>query len=543
MERLSVRERLVDAIAGDVIAARVDAAVNVVRAEADERVREALGAGLSRDDQRNIEQGFRQVGGAQSIRVRDLPPMAQERMLRIAHWLHESNPVAQWILQTTVDFVLGEGAHIDAAEPVREAVDAFWDDPVNQLERRLDTWTLEYGMYGELCLPAFVNAYDGHVRLGYLDPLLIDDVFQDPNNVLIPVTVAVKQALGDGNRKRYLKVIRAETNRGLPNDYGLMVGNAPDEWDPVSGQRYDGCCFLFQTNKVSNARRGRSDILALIDWLDGYDAALFDAMDAAQLFNSFVYDATLENMNEAQIVAWLAKFKADLKRGGVFAHNEKVKLQAVTPDLKAMDKDAFFKIYRGHILGSRSLPEHWYGQGAGATFASAKEMGLPPVKRLSRRQKELRFIIADLVRFQLHQKIRVGLLPREVLVDEKVDTKGNSRATKKATGKAFKVVLPELSLRDQSAIVAAGVSLVAALERAVAKGWIREETAAKLFAAQISQLGLEVNADEEYTGVPAGDATRDYGDGMLQRVLAQLERQANGNGEAVNQPKGAGATA
>lgn len=537
--RMSLRDRLINALAGDVIAARIGQAVTAERVSADERVREALSAGLSRDDQKNIEQGFRQVGGGSTIRIRDLPPLAQDRMQRIAHWLHESNPMGQWILQTTVDFVLGEGARVDAAEPIRGAVEAFWDDPVNQIDRRLDTWTLELGMYGELCLPVFVNEYDGHTRLGYLDPILIDDVYLDPHNVLIPRTVAVKEMVGSGP-KQYLKVISEETSRVSPY-YGLMIPNLPLERCPVTNQSYSGCCHLWQINKVSNARRGRSDLLALIDWLDGYDAALFDAMDAAQLFNSFVYDAKLENFTETQIIDWLKKFQGSLKRGGVFAHNEKVSLTAVAPDLKAMDKDAFFKIYRGHMLGSRSLPETWYGSGAGATFASAKEMGLPPVKRLSRRQKELRFIIADMVRFALHQKIRVGQLAREVVIGQ-VDAAGSTKGVTKRADKAFAVVLPELSMRDQSAIVAAASALIVALDRAEAKGWIRPETAAKLFAAQVSQLGMEINADDEYTGVPGGDAMKDYGDGTLQRVLAQLERMGRGNGDNVNQPK-AGAAA
>jgi hypothetical protein len=539
----SIRERLIDALAGDVIASRVTHAVAAVQAAADVRVQEALSVGLSRDDQKNVEQGFRQIGGGTSIRVRDLPPMKQDRMLRIAHWLHESNPMAQWILQTTVDFTLGESVRIDSEDAIRPVVESFWNDPVNQLERRMDTFALEFGMYGELCLPAFINAIDGHVRLGYLDPLLIDDVYLDPNNVLIPVTVAVKETIGSGP-KRYLKVIREETNRGLPLDYGLMVGNAVGERDIFTGRIYDGCCFLWQTGKVSNARRGRSDLLALIDWLDGYDAAMFDAMDTQSFFNSFVWDVKLDGFTEEKIREWLVKFRGDIKKNGVFAHNEKVTLTAPTPDMKAADKETFYKTLRSHILGSRAFPEHWYSD-ARVGLGTAKEQGTPPVKRLSRRQKELRFIMQDMVRFQLHQSIRAGLLPRTITTNARVDAAGNSTAKKKASDQAFSVVLPELSMRDQASIVAAAVSLVAALERAENKGWIRPETAAKLFAAQVSQLGFEIDPDDEYTpGVPGPDAMAPYGDGSMQRILAQLDRMAKGNGDNIGQPKAsAGATA
>lgn len=537
---MSLRARLVQRFAGDLLDRRitdaVSAAVTTLQAQHEARVREVMSDALARDNQKNLEQGFRQIGGG-SIKFRDLPAAQHDRVLRMAYGLSLSNPMARWILQTTVDFTLGEGARLDAEEPVREAATAFWDDPVNQLALRLPMWATEFGMNGELCLPAFVNEYDGHVRLGYLDPLLIDDVYVNPQNVLEPLTVAVKDTLGSVGAKQHLKVIREETWRDSP-DYGLMVGHAATERDLFSGKLYDGCCFLFQTNKVSSARRGLSDLLSLLDWLDGYDAQLLDQMDHAALIGTFAWDLEMKDATPDMITAKAQAIKAQFtKRGSVYVHNDKETLTPKNPDLKAVDKETWFRVFRGHILGAMGFPEHWYGMAGDVNFASAKEMGLPPVKRLSRRQGELRHIIESLVRFAIDQKIRVGRLARDVVVSRKVSGDGDSRATTKPASRAFKIVLPELSMRDQSAITATVVSLTAALMQAEAKGWIRPETSAKLFAAQVSQLGMEINADDEFTGVPGGDAVKDYGDGMLQRILAQLERRGNGNGDNLGEPK------
>jgi hypothetical protein len=99
-------------------------------------------------------------------------------------------------------------------------------------------------------------------------------------------------------------------------------------------------------------------------------------------------------------------------------------------------------------------------------------------------------------------------------------------------------------MRDQSAIVAACSGLVVSLTQAKDQGWLRPETAARLFAHVVSQLGFEVKADEEFTpGVgPAGAALADYppdAQQTLARMLAQLGRLGKGDGENVGQPKAA----
>jgi hypothetical protein len=535
---MRLRERLANALFGDVVAARISEAERRINASADERVREAFSAGVQRDDDaKMIAQGFRQLTTGRLRSIRELPPLAQDHMLRIVNWLRESNPLAEWLLNTTVDFTLGEGFKVTSEHPeVQDICSAFVEDPVNQLDHRFDRWALEFGMYGELCLPAFTNEVDGHVRLGYVDPFAIDYVLTDPDNVLIRTAVVLKAPEG-APKKPILKVIREDTLRRSPT-YELLMPALWMERDPQLNVPYDGSCFLFQTNHVSNATRGRSDLLPLIDWLDGYDQFLFDSLDTANLFNSFVYDLKVEGATEEQIKAKLAILRS-LKKGQIYGHNEKESLTAVTPDLKAQDKNIYLRDVRGHIIGSKGYPEHWFGLGGDVNFASAKEMGLPPVKRLTKRQKELRLILGTLLRYQLHAKVRVGALPREVVLG-RVSGDGSSRGKSVAVGKAFKIEMPELSMRDTSAIVAAATSLAAALTQAVSQGWVRPPTAARIFAAQLSQLGIEIDPELEWDSA-AGAASRDYNAPDLQQLLArlnaQLQRQGNGNGDNITEPK------
>lgn len=502
---MTIRERLGEFLAGDVIARRVAEAEARLTAQADERVREALSVGLTRADQQLMEQGFRRLTSQSAWAARDLTPLAQERMLALAYWLWESNPLAQWLVEVTVDFVWGEGGKVEAADTdVQEVITRFWNDPVNQLELRLDSWIRELGLQGEICLPVFVNEIDGHVRLGYVDPAEIEEISTGPHNILIPVTVVLK-ASAAGTRKRYLKVVREETDRASEFS-GLLTPVLTAEYDPVSREPYDGACLLFQVNKVSNAQRGRSDLLALIDWLDGYDDFLFSEMDRAQSTGSFIWDVTVEGATEEQLQEFVQK-NSKIRRGMVRAHNERVKWDVVAPDLKSQEKDMMARMLRGHMLGSKSLPEHYYGLGGEVNLATAKEMGLPTMKRMSRRQKQVRYMIRDLCRFAVHQAIIAGALPREV--DQKLQ-----------------VTLPEISMRDTTAISAALTSLAVALTQAETQGWLRKETAGKLFALLAGQLGMEIDAAEEVPpqGQPVAETMKDYDPAKIRRLRAELER-------------------
>jgi len=137
-------------------------------------VREA--AATDANDELN---GFRRISGpaSQIPYFRDLFPMLHDKMLRVAPTQWHRNPLTKWIIETTVDFVLGEGCTIECEVPeVREVIDRFWNDPVNQLELRLDGFVRDFGLYGELCLPVAVNGVDGHVRMSIIDPFDIAQV-------------------------------------------------------------------------------------------------------------------------------------------------------------------------------------------------------------------------------------------------------------------------------------------------------------------------------------------------------------------------------
>src|SRR4051812_11105551 len=84
---------------------------------------------------------------------RDLPLTTQERMNRIAHWLWEQNPLANWIVEIRIAFLLAEGVRLavpgkdDAAKENQKALEAFWTDAINDMALKLPKKVRELSLF------------------------------------------------------------------------------------------------------------------------------------------------------------------------------------------------------------------------------------------------------------------------------------------------------------------------------------------------------------------------------------------------------------
>jgi hypothetical protein len=147
----------------------------------------------------------------------------------------------------------------------------------------------ELSIYGEQCYPAFVNDMDGFVRLGYLDPDLIETRVKDPDNP--------EQIIG---------IITCKNSKGIARRYRVII-NGPESVFTQKTQAIrqtftDGDAFYFAVNDLSNGSAGRSDLLAQIDWLDAYDEFLFGELDRLKFIRAFIWDVTLKGATEADVI-------------------------------------------------------------------------------------------------------------------------------------------------------------------------------------------------------------------------------------------------
>ncbi|WP_240939186.1 hypothetical protein [Diaphorobacter sp. HDW4A] len=429
-------------------------------------VREAAGA------QGNEDSGWRALSGdgLASMNDRDLQPMAQERMQKLAEYLWQTNLIANRLTELPLAYLLAEGVTMQCTDDKHQRLlNAWWSDPINNWPMKLESRVRALGLLGEQCYITNVREGDGFVRLGYLDPRQIATVVNDPGNPEQPIGVVTKRD-GRGRQYKYRVVV-------LGDDAELFSV----ETARIRAEAFtDGEVMLFQLNKFPNGSRGRSDLLGQMDWLDAYDSFLFAELDRWDYLRRFVWDVTMTGSDPQAVEEYKKTFKAP-EPNSTFVHNDQIKLEAKSPSLQAADTSESARILRNHVLGGATVPEHWFGGGGDVNRSAASEMGEPTFKMYSMRQGFLKRMLEEMGRFVL--------LSHAQTTGETVDW-----ADEKWQCTA---VFPELLNRDITKFASAMQSVCSSVIQLINAGLMTEETALKTVADVAQRFGQDFDAKTE----------------------------------------------
>jgi len=396
--------------------------------------------------------------------------MTQDRMQRLAHYQWETNLLANRLIELPVAYLLAGGVRLTIDDDdAQKVLNRHWDDGLNAWDLKLPKRARELALFGEQCFPCFRDENTGFVRLGYLDPALIQTVVMDPENREQPIGVVTKRDK------------KGETRR-----YRIIV-NVPESAFATGTQQIretftDGECFFYRVNDLSSTTRGRSDLLAQIDWLDAYDQFLFGELDGAAFRRAFVWDVTLTGASPDEVTDRAKKITAP-KPGSVRVHNENEAWDAKAPDLQAADSAAGARLFRNQVLGGATLPEHWYGGGGDVNRSTGESMSEPTEKVLLMRQRTLGHMLTDIGRYVVRSEW--GALDRE-LTDDEADRLGSLAAA-----------WPEMTNKDITKYAAALLQIVSGIAGLLQEGLVTRETALRLVTAVAERLGVEIDVDDE----------------------------------------------
>lgn len=422
---------------------------------------EAVGITIDED-----EDSWRRITGDAR---RDLSPVTQRRMRDMATYVWEANLLANRLIELPIAYLLAEGVTLESSDPdVQKWLNAFWSDPINSMDLTLPRRMRLLALNGELCWPVFVNEINGHVRLGTLDPSLIETVVFDPDNSEQPIGIVTSRNARSKQRRYRIIVI------GPEQVFGATARKIRETFN-------DGECFYFRINDLG--RRGRSDLLAQVDWVDAYEQFLFGEVDRAQFMRSFMWDVTLKGATKDEVEARARQISAP-RPGSVRVHNDSEEWKAVTPELHASDGDTAARTFRTHVLGGATLPEHWYGAGGDVNRATASEMGDPTYKNLLMRQQVWKHILEQVGAF---------------VVWRRLDPTGLSAPDPSEPDEAYQVraQFPELVSHDVAKYTSALAQVVSAMAAAIETGLITEELALRHVQALSVMLGIEYDVDTE----------------------------------------------
>lgn len=430
-------------------------------------LREARGVSLYRD-----EDGWRKLSGDAG---RDLSPITQSRQLELAAYLWATNPLANRLIELPVAYLLAEGVQLKVGDEEAQAwLDAFWRDPINRMDMKLPKKVRELALYGEQCWPVFVNSITGHMRLGYLDPAQIEKVVTDPDNIEQPIGIVART-----------------TRRGRTRRYRVITGGPESVFtgrtQEIRKTFTDGDCFFFVVNDLSNATRGHSDLLPVIDWLDLYDQALYGEAERWDLLRSFIWDVTLKGATEETVKARAAEIDVPTS-GGVRVHNDAEEWQAVTPDIQAANGAEASRLFRNHILGGMSIPEHWYGGGGDVNRNTASSMDETTEKVMAMRQQVWKHILEMVGQYQVNMRLQAVFGEGFDFTDPDYEVQAE---------------FPEIATKDTTAYATALQQVIIGAGAAVAQGLLSQESAVAIIAFVATRLGVPIDAAEELERVRA----------------------------------------
>ncbi len=399
--------------------------------------------------------------------MRDLNPAMHQRMQQVCFYLFMTTPFGRRIIRVMVDYVVGEGFKPIAEDPqVQEVIDRFWKHPRNNMAEMLDTYAVETLVFGELCLPTAVNPVDGFVTLGYVDPQSIESVqfglmqTEVSQEITTATAVRLRERVGESEGRR------------------LAIINVDEDLGSGSWGQLKGDCFYFAINKVKAASRGISEIFSLADWLDVFDNMVFDFADRVRLLNSFVWHYIAKGADETQVNKLRDKvMKSPPRQGGVEVTNDQISIEARTPDLKGSDMIDADRVVKNYGLGGAGLPPWFFADAGNTNRATADEMAGPTGKMLTSRQNIFRRMTTQILDYVIEQAVTHGVLSRTANL-------------------AYQLQVPDLRVKDMVAASTALQTIANAAGTGEDRGWIRPETAARLFITVMTQIGVEVDADE-----------------------------------------------
>lgn len=455
-----------------------------------------------------------------------------------AAWdLWQKSPIAKRLLTMKRDHIIGHSAMPSAEDTeITETIKQFWMD--NKLDKRASDFVQQLFLFGEQCYPVFVRKADGRVRLGYIDPSNIAEVKKHPENSLEDWAVVVSRYEGSVEvGKDVYRIIRPDEDyiddrQSLESEHdGLLVtaGQAVIEpWeagmiaavkglsksDPV---QYDGSCFYFKVNAVSNQSRGMSDLLQVADWIDQADEVLFALADKERIANYFVWFIKLISADEATVSKRRREIAASIpKPGGAYVHNDSEEPSLNSPSLNQAGTIETFRAILGLILGGLGYPVHWFGYGDDANRATAVAQSDPTSKSLEHDQGTVKVMLLTLCQFAIDQKsIHTG---QSAEVEE------------------YELILdlPEVSNKDISRVAATIAQMSTALGEAERNGWQSQKTSAVIWAKLMSEFDVDIDPEEELKIAKQERAERERNEEQNRNNALNRMLQNGQNGNGVN---------
>jgi len=235
--------------------------------------------------------------------------------------------------------------------------------------------------------------------------------------------------------------------------------------------------FHLAINKVSNAKRGKSDLATLLPWLRRYKDWLTDRVRINKFKSAFLWDVSLTDADKKTIDRKKMEYTYPPEPGSVIIHNDSEKWTAVEPKIAADDASEDGRQIKMMVAVGATLPEHFLSDGDNGNRATAAEMSLPTLLKFKRRQRIISYMLRVILNRVIEEAQKAGKIGKNV------DT-------------TYDIMFPEIDSGEHKTLASALNMIMPALQTAKSLNWISDETAMRIMFEYCGEE-IDIRAEKE----------------------------------------------
>jgi len=394
------------------------------------------------------------------------------------------NFLVRRIVALTRSYTVGSGITLNSPDPDVDAfITAFWNHPRNRLPRRLGPIADQLTRDGELFPILFTNPIDGMSYLRFKTARQIQEVITDPDDYETELA--------------YIE----HTAELTPRRWEGPHPPAPSPGNPGEGEK--GPLMLhWAVNKPLDATRGESDLTPVLPWALRYSEWLKDRVRLnRQRTRQGLVDVKIAD--DTQVEAKRRQLRrTNPLEAGIYVHGPGEEITLHNLQINADEAEADGRVLRLAAATGANIALHYLGEGEGTNYATAREMGEPTTRFYTDRQKEIIWMLEDLVTVAYRRYCAVTGRQEPQTIP-------------------LAVTVTEVARADNESLALAAHNIIQALAVAAEHAWIDDETALTLalkFAGEtltgehIRQILAQARADAHarpQRDAPAQDSPQD----------------------------------
>ena len=438
---MTLRDRLAQAIFGDLIDARVKAAVKVV------------------DDK-----WWNQVSGSGGPQDKKWWELRDDLEDALTAW--RTNPLAFRIVALTTDYVVGAGIQITSPVAyIDDFINRLSNHRLNKLRMRHYSWCEELTRSGEVFITMHTNPADGISYFRATPAVKIDQIEADPDDL-----------------EKELRYHELRTDDPIEGKWWPA-------WDTAKDTPETPVMLHYAINRPVGCIRGQGDLTPLLSWLRRYREWLEDRVRVNRYKNAFLWHVNIEGGGPADIQAKQGQYAKPPSPGSVIVTDETETWTPVQPNIQAEDVKDDGKALRLMIAAGAGIPLHYLAEGESATRSTAAEMTGPTIRHYEHRQMFFCDMLLDIIE-KAHYRATV--------------TPGAHMHTPRG-GLQLSYTVSDLREEDSLKTAKAALAMVETLVAMKAQGWITTRKALEIaykFAGEIIDVEALMKELEQTPAVP-----------------------------------------